>query len=76
MLPSNLLHLTDEVTAWCFDRAVFHFGTSVEADIKAATEKCKDSKTANRKAEQVLRKWTSEPGKTAGRFRDPLSQRV
>ncbi len=74
--PSKLFNLQDDVTAWCFDRAVFHFGTSVEADIRNATDKCKDAKSANRKAEQVIRKWISEPGDTAGRFRDPLVDKL
>lgn len=70
--PSSLYGIQDPLAAHNFDKAVMYFGTAVEADINQATEKAKDSKRANSKAQAVLEKWLSE-GDT-GRFRDPISK--
>lgn len=73
--PSEIYGITEPLAAWNFDRAVMYFGTSVEADIKIATEKAKTNKAARSKAQQVLNKWLAEPGETAGRFRDPAAMK-
>lgn len=51
-----------------------YFGTAVEADITASTEKSKTTKAARQKAQQVLNKWLTEPG-APGQFRDPAAAR-
>jgi hypothetical protein len=35
--PSEILHLTDELAAYCLNRAVYFFGTAYDADITEAS---------------------------------------
>lgn len=67
--------IEDEVTAWCFDRAVTIFGTSVEESIKAATAKSKTQAQADMSAQRTLRKWLNRSGDLTGLFRDPAAGR-
>lgn len=71
--PSELYGIQEPLAAFNFDKAVMIFGTSVEADIQASTEKAKTPKAARSKAQQVLNKWLAEPG-APGQFRDPFTK--
>lgn len=69
--PSDLYGVHDEVAALYFDRAVFTFGTSVEADIQNAAETAKNDKQARASAMRVLHKWLDQDKTMKGRYRDP-----
>lgn len=75
--PSELYGIHDELAAYCFDRAVVAFGSSVEADIKEEAEDAKDKSQAKRKAQMRLNTWLrddTEVAATTQRFRDPMDQ--
>lgn len=85
--PSELLGLGQESTyvAFCFDEAVFHFGTAVEAAMAKAEAKAKTSQAATQARIAVLNRMLNEgtsareqdeqvPGKKSKTgFRDPAS---
>ncbi len=66
--PSQLLSLTDPWESYCFNRAVYHFGTELEAEMDKVKDK--NENRAQRKREQILRKWIPEAA-PARQFRDP-----
>lgn len=76
--PSDLYFIRDEVTAFCFDRAVWVFGTALEADIRESTEGAKDQSQAERKANMRLSVWLRDPEeeqkKAPPKFRDPMDK--
>ena len=72
--PSEFYFIRDEVTAWCFDRAVTTFGMAVEDDITTSTRKAKTDKAAQATAQRVLQKWLRAKGDTKGMFRDPFAK--
>ena len=60
----------DEVLAYCFDRAVTIFGSSLENELNKV--EAKTEKEGERKRDRILAKWI--PGTSAGegrKFRDP-----
>lgn len=69
MRPSELCFIHDEVTAWCFDRAVHFFGSHVDADLKQATSGAKKDSEARQKYQRTLAKWLG----TQQQFRDPAA---
>lgn len=73
--PSDIYGIKPKLTAYCFDRAVYTFGTALEARLRTVAETQKTQKAAERKALMELQKWLSSADtetKPAGRFRDPL----
>lgn len=69
--PSELIGLTSDWQAFCFDRAVAAFGNPLEAELNAVEGKNK--KTVERKREQILRRWIPEARETR-KFADPGSR--
>lgn len=70
--PSELLHLDNPVLAYCFDRAVWLFGSSVEAELNAVESSGKNPKSVPGRKQMVLNKWIpAKNGNARGRFRDP-----
>lgn len=65
--PSELLDIRHPVRAFYFDRAVWTFGSTLEADLEAAVEGVKKEKAAKAKQQMVLATWLG--GK--GMYRDP-----
>jgi hypothetical protein len=65
--PSDLYGITDEVTAWCFDRAVWVFGSTLESELSEAQHSSKKPQQAMFKQMQVLKAW----GLGEMKFRDP-----
>lgn len=72
--PSEIYAIEDEVTAWSFDRAVQTFGMALENKLSDVTEKAKNRKSGQQKAQNELMKWLSSADTKAapGRFRDPM----
>jgi len=73
--PSELYAIEDELTAWSFDRAVQTFGSALENKLHQVSEKAKNSKAGQQKAQMELDKWLASADTKAvpGRFRDPMS---
>jgi len=67
--PSDLYGITDEVTAWCFNRAVYLFGGELEAELKNAAKGAKSDTQANGRRQRVLAKYLG--GKQ--QFKDPVA---
>lgn len=67
--PSEIYAIKDEVTAWSFDRAVYLFGSQLEAELKIAAKGAKSDTQANGRRQRVLSKWLG--GKQA--FKDPVA---
>lgn len=66
-LPSEILHVQDEIAAYCLDRAVRFFANHVQRAIDAATEG-KSGAAAQVAAENALAPWIG----TEQKFRDPM----
>lgn len=72
--PAELYFISDEVTAWCFNRAVMTFGMSLDNALETASAKSKTDRGAKRARQNVMNKWMTMPGEsTAGRFADPAA---
>jgi hypothetical protein len=65
--PSSLYDIRDPVTAWSFDRAVYMFGSSFDADLKKAGKDAQSDSQANSRRQAVIAKWLG--GKQ--QFKDP-----
>lgn len=66
--PSSLLDIRNPVRAFYFNRAVWVFGTTLEAHLESAAEGVKNEKRARAKQQMVLAVWL---GHTKGMYRDP-----
>lgn len=66
--PSELYGVTDEVGAWCFDRAVFLFGSELESELKEAAEGASSKGQSLQRQQRVMARWFGQQ-----RFRDPAS---
>jgi hypothetical protein len=67
--PSELYGINDEIAAWCFDRAVHLFGTSLEADLEKARGSAKNQFQMTTRTQAVFRRWLGIEQK----FKDPLA---
>jgi len=68
--PSDLYQVEDPVAAYCFDRAVYHFGTSLKAELEEVQGKTEQE--IQRKRLSILSRWIPEASTaTRQRFRDP-----
>jgi Leucine-rich repeat (LRR) protein len=72
--PAELYGVKDEYAAWCFNRAVFLFGTTLQNEIDAVQNKAKNERQARFKTQNLLNKWLYLPGEDVkGRFKDPAA---
>ena len=70
--PSDLLGLVDPLVRYYFDKAIWTFGSLVEADLHQVDSKSKNPKTAAQKRRMVLQNWIPAKQETVkGRFKDP-----
>lgn len=73
--PAEIYSIKDEYAAWCFNRAVFLFGTTLEAEIEEVQNKAKNQRQAQFRLTNLLNKWLYMPGEDVkGRYRDPAAQ--
>lgn len=49
--------MRDDFTAWSFDRAVFLFGTTVDAEIESAGAGARNARQATQRRQRALAKW-------------------
>lgn len=79
MTPSSLLGLTQgSYEAYCFDEAIWYFGTIVTNELEKAEagtrKKVKGANKAQAARESALKKFLDEKGDgTTGRFADPAA---
>lgn len=71
--PSEMMNISDPLTAFYFDRAVTTFGKEVEAAMDEAAEGAKSGKDARRRRQLALTKFmrNSDGTHAAGTFKDP-----
>lgn len=67
--PSEIYGIRDEVTAYSFDKAVYMFGSNLDAELKKAGKDAKSDAQANGRRQRVLAKWLG--GKQ--QFKDPAA---
>lgn len=70
--PSELYGIDHPVQSFFFDRAVYLFGTTLEADLEKAGEKAKKPKQAEQARMRMLQKWL---GQEVIGFRQPAPTR-
>lgn len=68
--PSELLRIANSAKAFFFDRAVWLFGSTLEAEMEAVTKNVTKAKVAEAKQQAVLAKWLAPSG-VKGLYRDP-----
>jgi hypothetical protein len=66
--PSELLNIIHPVRSFYFNRAVWVFGSSLEAALEAAAEGGKKEKIIKARQQMVLATWL---GPVKGMYRDP-----
>jgi hypothetical protein len=71
--PSEYLGIHDEWAAYCLDRSVYAFGSSLQHELESVRVKDdKDGRKAQRKREQILHKWIPELKKASKpKYADP-----
>jgi hypothetical protein len=67
--PSELLEIGDRFTAFCLDRAVIYFGSTVDAALSKAESEAKNTKAAMAKQTMVINRYLG-----VQKFRDPAVQ--
>lgn len=73
--PASLYFIRDEVTAWMFNRAVWAFGTQLDAALAGAEVGAKNAGQVKRKRQNIMNKWMTMPGEEVrGRFADPAAK--
>jgi hypothetical protein len=72
--PSDLYGIDEELTAWCFDRAVLTFGNALESKLQIIARNSKKQKEADNKVQRELDKWlaSADPKTDTRRFADPM----
>jgi hypothetical protein len=67
--PSELLGVDDPYAAFCLDRAVIYFGSTLDAALAKAEGESKNAKQAASKQQMVLNKYLG-----IRKFRDPAGE--
>lgn len=70
--PAALLGISHPMVAYCFDRAVWHLNTTMEADIQEHSKKAKGKNGAERAANRRTQLWLKD-GTTPQKFADPMA---
>lgn len=76
--PAELYFIQDEFLAWSFNRAVFMFGSEMEADLDASEKGAKTATAVQKKRQMCFDKWmrTGLDEETAPprKFADPAAR--
>lgn len=67
--PSELYFIHDEIAAWSFNRAVFMFGSELEAELQAAGDGAKNQMQAQTRRQRVMALWLG--AEAPQQFKDP-----
>ena len=65
--PSEIYGVRDEVAAYSFDKAVYMFGSNLDAELQKAGREAKSDAQANGRRQRVLAKWLG----TKAQYKDP-----
>ena len=63
--------ISDRVHRYYFDKAVWRFGSALEADLNTVAEKSKTVAATRAKQAMVMAKWMGAGKDTKGLYRDP-----
>jgi hypothetical protein len=66
-----MMFIGSGLVAYCFDRAVWLFGSTLDAELEESTHGCKDEKSMTRARMRVMDRWFPENRGAKGRFKDP-----
>lgn len=69
--PSELMGIGNPIHRYYFDKAVWRFGTAIEADLNHVAEKSKTVAATRAKQAMVMAKWMGAGKNTKGLYRDP-----
>jgi hypothetical protein len=67
--PSDLYDIRGSHRRYCFDSAVWTFGSALSAELEGAKGKTEQQQEMNRL--RILRRWIPEMNDAKGQFRDP-----
>jgi len=67
--PSEIYAVKDEVAAYSFDKAVYMFGSNLDAELKKAGQGARSDAQANGRRQRVLARWLG--GKA--QYKDPAA---
>lgn len=70
--PAQMMGLTDSIHCYCFNRAIWLFGASLNAQLEEVANKAKKAGAAKAKQSLLLSQWLWEPG-AKGLFKDPAA---
>lgn len=68
--PSEFYGIHDEFEAWCFDRAVFLFGSSLDSELREAADGAKNKNQSRQRQQRVLDRWLRDEDQPR-QFKDP-----
>lgn len=68
--PSEILHLTNPVSCFYFDRAVWRFGSAIDTELEDISSNAKTKPQAVAQQASVMVKWL---GTSEGMYRDPAA---
>jgi hypothetical protein len=60
------------MTSFFLDRALFRFGTEIDAELEAVASKAKTERGRSTKQQLVLNRWLRTEG--GGRYKDPAAR--
>jgi len=66
------LGLQNKIHAYCFNRAIWLFGSTLERQLEEVANKAKKPGSAKAKQSLILTQWLWEPG-AKGMFKDPAA---
>lgn len=71
--PSEILYLRSSLVAFYVDRAIWRFGSAIDAELSQAENNAKNEKAAMSKRLMILSKWIPESRNSKGMYRDPAA---
>lgn len=71
--PSELLRISGSIRQYCLDRAIWLFGSTLDAELEKSLEGCTTDREMNRARQSVLDRWFPEQLTAPGRFKDPAA---
>jgi hypothetical protein len=67
-----MMGLKNSIHRYCFDRAIWMFGSSLDSQLEEVANKAKKAGSAKAKQSLILAQWLWEPG-AKGLFKDPAA---
>jgi hypothetical protein len=70
--PASLLGIDNRIKFFCFNRAIWTFGSALDQQLEEVANKAKKPGSAKAKQSLILSQWLWEPG-AKGLFKDPAA---